>query len=206
MFLMIDNYDSFVYNLVRYIKELNQEIMVIRNDKITIEEIEELKPEGIIISPGPKRPEDAGISIDVVKRFGGQIPILGICLGHQVIGRVFGAKIIEGEEPVHGKVSSIFHNGQGLYDGLSIPFDATRYHSLMIDSSTINNDLVITSYTEDGVIMGIRHARYMIEGVQFHPEAELTEYGHALLKNFVRTCKEYNGNYYKRSSNETKCI
>lgn len=190
MFLMIDNYDSFVYNLVRYIEELSEEIIIRRNDEVTLKEIKKLKPEGIIISPGPKRPQDAGISIDIIKQFAGEIPILGICLGHQVIGHVYGAKIIEGKEPVHGKVSPIFHNKQGLYKGLSLPFYATRYHSLIIDPTTITDELEITSRTEDGTIMGIRHSRFSVEGVQFHPEAELTEYGHDLLRNFVKTCRE----------------
>ncbi len=189
MFLMIDNYDSFVYNLVRYVKELSEEIIVKRNDEITIEEIRQMAPEGIIISPGPKRPEDAGISVDVVRELGPDIPILGICLGHQVIGQVYGARVVCGNEPVHGKVFKIFHNERGLYQNLSIPFDATRYHSLIVDKGSLPDCLYITSQTEDGTIMGLRHKEYLVEGVQFHPEAELTEYGHELLKNFVRRCR-----------------
>lgn len=189
MFLMIDNYDSFVYNLVRYIYELNEDIIVKRNDEITLEAIYKMQPEGIIISPGPKRPEDAGISEAIVQRFKGEIPILGICLGHQVIGHVFGARIVEGETPVHGKVHPVYHREKGLFKGLPIPFNVTRYHSLVIDPASIGLELEVTSLTEDGVIMGIRHKEYLIEGVQFHPEAELTEYGHELLRNFVRMCR-----------------
>ncbi len=190
MFLMIDNYDSFVYNLVRYVRELNEEIVVERNDHITIEAIEGLKPEGIIISPGPKRPEDAGISASIVEHFKGLIPILGICLGHQVIGHVFGASIVQGKAPVHGKIHPVYHRETGLYKGIPVPFNATRYHSLVIDPESIGDALEITSQTEDGTIMGIRHKNYAIEGVQFHPEAELTEYGHVLLKNFIKRCRE----------------
>lgn len=189
MFLMIDNYDSFVYNLVRYVKELSEDIIVRRNDAITLEEIERMKPEGIIISPGPKRPEDAGMSEEIVKHFAGLIPILGICLGHQVIGHVFGATIVEGSQPVHGKVHPIYHNEKGLYRNITMPFNATRYHSLVIEPSSVPKDLIVTSKTVDGVIMGIRHKTLDVEGVQFHPEAELTEYGHELLKNFVRRCR-----------------
>lgn len=190
MFLMIDNYDSFVYNLVRYMYELGEDVVVRRNDKLTIEEISKLNPEGIIISPGPKKPEDAGISIEVVRKFAGKIPLLGICLGHQVIGHVYGAKIIKGVKPMHGKVSKIYHNEQGLYKNIAMPFNATRYHSLIIDSKCLPKVFQITSQTEDGIIMGIAHKEMFIEGVQFHPEAELTEYGHELLRNFITRCRE----------------
>lgn len=190
MFLMIDNYDSFVYNLVRYIIELSEEVIVRRNDEITIDEIRRLEPEGIIISPGPKRPEYAGVCIDVVKAFAGDIPILGICLGHQVIGYAYGARITLGIEPVHGKVHKIYHNEKGLYQDISMPFNATRYHSLIIDPDSMPNELEVTSRTEDGTIMGIAHKSQLVEGVQFHPEAELTEYGHELLRNFVRRCRK----------------
>lgn len=189
MFLMIDNYDSFVYNLVRYVKELSEDIIVRRNDGITIDEITKMNPEGIIISPGPKRPEDAGMSEAIVKHFAGLIPILGICLGHQVIGHAYGASIIEGKAPVHGKVHAIYHNEKGLYQNIQMPFNATRYHSLIIDPASVPACLTITSKTADGVIMGIKHNDLDVEGVQFHPEAELTEYGHELLKNFIRRCR-----------------
>ncbi|MBW9144370.1 aminodeoxychorismate/anthranilate synthase component II [Clostridium sp. CM028] len=185
MFLMIDNYDSFVYNLVRYFEELGEEILVYRNDKISFADIEKIKPEGIIISPGPKSPEYAGICMEIVENFKGSIPILGICLGHQIIGKVFGAKIIKGNEPVHGKVFEIKHSGKYVFKNIVSPMKVTRYHSLIIERESLPEVLEITSETEDGVIMGIRHKQYHIEGVQFHPEAELTEYGHEILKNFI---------------------
>lgn len=185
MFLMIDNYDSFVYNLVRYFEELGEEILVYRNDKITFSDIEKIKPEGIIISPGPKSPEYAGKCMEIVENFKGSIPILGICLGHQIIGKVFGAKIIKGNEPVHGKVFEIKHSGKYVFKNIVSPMKVTRYHSLIIERESLPEVLEITSETEDGVIMGIRHKHYHIEGVQFHPEAELTEYGHEILKNFI---------------------
>ncbi len=189
MFLMIDNYDSFVYNLVRYVKELNEEVITRRNDDITIAEIRKLNPRGIIISPGPKRPEDAGLSEDIVRELGGDYPILGICLGHQVIGHVFGGTIVEGLEPVHGKVHPIYHHEKDLYNGIPMPFNATRYHSLIVEETTLPSCLEVTSRTKEGTIMGLRHKEYPIEGVQFHPEAELTEYGHELLRNFVHRCQ-----------------
>ncbi|MFD3158304.1 anthranilate synthase component II [Haloimpatiens sp. FM7330] len=190
MFLMIDNYDSFVYNLVRYLQELEQEVLVYRNDKITLEEIEKINPEGIIISPGPKSPKDANICLDVINKFKGCIPILGICLGHQCIGNYFGGKIIRGKEPVHGKVSFINHDGKGIFKELKNPLRVTRYHSLIIKRESLPKELVVTAQTDEGVIMGVRHKKYFIEGVQFHPEAELTECGHAMLKNFIDKCKE----------------
>jgi para-aminobenzoate synthetase component 2 len=185
MFLMIDNYDSFVYNLVRYFEELGEEILVYRNNKISIEDIKKINPEGIIISPGPRSPEDAGICMKIVESFKESIPILGICLGHQTIGKVFGGKIIQGLEPVHGKVFEIIHSGKYMFKNIVSPMKVTRYHSLVIERESLPEVLEITSETEDGVIMGIRHKHYLIEGVQFHPEAELTEYGHEILKNFI---------------------
>jgi para-aminobenzoate synthetase component 2 len=185
MFLMIDNYDSFVYNLVRYFEELGEEILVYRNDKISLEDIARIKPEGIIISPGPKSPEHAGICMKIVENFKESIPILGICLGHQTIGKVFGGKIIQGAEPVHGKVFEIVHSEKYMFKNIVSPMKVTRYHSLVIERESLPEVLEITSETEDGVIMGIRHKYYHIEGVQFHPEAELTEYGHEILKNFI---------------------
>ena len=186
MFLMLDNYDSFVYNLVRYFEELNEKVCVYRNDKITIEEIKTLNPEGIIISPGPKSPKEAGISLQIIEEFKGKIPILGICLGHQVIAQYFGGRIIKGVEPVHGKVSEVFHNGEGVFKGVKNPFKATRYHSLVVEPSTLPHILGVTAQTKDGVIMAVKHNEYHIEGVQFHPEAELSEYGHEILKNFIK--------------------
>jgi para-aminobenzoate synthetase component 2 len=192
MFLMIDNYDSFVYNLVRYFQELGEDILVYRNDKISLEDIERIKPEGIIISPGPKSPEEAGICMRVVEKFKGSIPILGICLGHQTIGKVFGGNIVQGDEPVHGKVFEILHSGKYMFKNIVSPMKATRYHSLVIEKHSLPQVLEITSETEDGVIMGVRHKHYLIEGVQFHPEAELTEHGHQILKNFIEEVRIQN--------------
>lgn len=190
MFLMIDNYDSFTYNLVRYIEELNEEVLVYRNDKITLAEVEKLKPTGIIISPGPKTPKDAGLSLAIIRTFKGRIPILGICLGHQAIGQAFGATVVRGTEPMHGKISVVNHDGQGVYQGVKTPLKVTRYHSLVVDRSTLPSCLVVSCETGDGVIMGLRHKEYLIEGIQFHPEAELTEAGHDLLQNFIKMCRD----------------
>ena len=193
MLLMIDNYDSFVFNLVRYIEELGEKVLVYRNDKITIDEINNLGIDGIIISPGPKSPKEAGISLDIIHNFKGIKPILGICLGHQCIGHYFGSKIIKGKEPVHGKISYINHTNKDLFEGVNNPLRVTRYHSLIIDKANINEDLEVTSYTKDNVIMGVRHKKYPIFGVQFHPEAEMTEDGHNLLKNFIDITKKFKG-------------
>lgn len=193
MFIMIDNYDSFVYNLVRYLRELGEEILVFRNDKVTIDQIKELQPDGIILSPGPKSPTEAGIMLSIIDEFKGQVPILGICLGYQGIIHSFGGSIIEGEEPVHGKISAIHHDGKGIFTNLKNPLDVTRYHSLIADKTTVPEELEITAETKDGVIMGIRHRDCPICGVQFHPEAELTEQGHALLQNFIDESKAYRG-------------
>lgn len=189
MFLMIDNYDSFTYNLVRYLEELGEEVLIRRNDFIGLEEVEALNPTGIIISPGPKTPKEAGISLDVIKTFKGKIPILGICLGHQAIGYAFGASVIKGSKPVHGKISVVCHDNCGVYYGIKNPLKVTRYHSLVVDRKTLPEELAVTCETNDGVIMGLRHKEYPIEGIQFHPEAELTEYGHEILKNYVNICK-----------------
>lgn len=186
MILMIDNYDSFTYNLVQYLQMLKQELLVRRNDSTTIEEIEKLAPSTIVISPGPCSPDQAGISLDIVRHFAGKIPILGICLGHQTIGQVFGAKVIRAIEPVHGKVHEITHTNQGVFEGLNNPLKVTRYHSLVLERETLPGCLEITAETKAGEIMGIRHKEYAIEGVQFHPEAILTEQGMELLNNFVK--------------------
>jgi anthranilate synthase/aminodeoxychorismate synthase-like glutamine amidotransferase len=183
--LIIDNYDSFTYNIVQYIGEFNQNIKVFRNDKITLDEIEELLPYRIIISPGPGNPSCAGISKKLIERFKEKIPILGICLGHQCIGEVFGAKIIKSTKIYHGKTSLIFHDNKTIYKNLPNPFIATRYHSLIIEKSSVNDNLVISAETEDKIIMGIRHKNYKIEGVQFHPESILTEYGKKIITNFL---------------------
>ncbi len=191
MLLMIDNYDSFVFNLVRYIEELGEEVIIYRNDKISIEEIKGLEIDGIIISPGPKSPMEAGISLDILHNFKGIKPILGICLGHQCIGHYFGSKVVKGKEPVHGKISYINHKGTDLFEGIKNPLRVTRYHSLIIDNDNLSENIEVTSYTEDDTIMGIRHKEYPIFGLQFHPEAEMTEDGHKLLKNFIDITKRF---------------
>ncbi|GAA0782860.1 anthranilate synthase component II [Hathewaya limosa] len=192
MYLIIDNYDSFVYNLFMYFKELGEEIKLIRNDKITTSLIKELEPEGIIISPGPKDPKDTGNLLEIIEEFKGEIPILGICLGHQSIAYAYGAKIVKGKVPVHGKVSLITHNNEGVFTNIKNPLKVTRYHSLIVDEDTLPSEFIITSKSEDNVIMGIRHKKDFIEGVQFHPEALLTEMGHELLENFIIQSKEFN--------------
>lgn len=191
MLLMIDNYDSFVYNLVRYFKELGEEIVVYRNDKITIDQIEKMNIKGIIISPGPKSPKEAGVSLEIIDKFKGKLPILGICLGHQCVGHYFGAEIIKGKEPVHGKISYINHNGKNIFLDVKNPLRVTRYHSLVINRDNIPNDLEIVSETDDGVIMAVKHKYYPIYGLQFHPEAEMTEEGHRLLENFIHITSKF---------------
>lgn len=188
MFLMIDNYDSFVYNLVRYFKELEQDILVIRRDQISLKEIERLNPKGIIISPGPKSPKETIECLHIIDKFKERIPILGICLGHQCIGEYFGASVIKGSYPMHGKISKITTDQKGIFKGLKKEFKVTRYHSLVIDKNNLPKDIEISAISDDDVIMGIRHNKYKIEGVQFHPEAVLTEYGHDILKNFIKEC------------------
>lgn len=189
--LMIDNYDSFTYNVVQYLGELKAEVQVFRNDEITIAEVEALAPEKIVISPGPCTPSEAGISVALVKTFAGKIPILGICLGHQSIGQAFGARVVRARQVMHGKTSSIYHADTGVFRGLSNPLEATRYHSLVVERETLPDCFEITAWTrtEDGQedeIMGLRHRDYALEGVQFHPESILTEHGHDLLQNFLR--------------------
>lgn len=186
MLLMIDNYDSFTYNLVQYLGELGEDIRVFRNDKITVEEMEKMNPERIVISPGPCTPKEAGISIDVVKHFAGKIPILGVCLGHQSIGAAFGGDIIRAPRLMHGKTSMVYHDGETVFEGLPNPFEATRYHSLLIKRETLPDCLKITAWTDIGEIMGVRHKKYILEGVQFHPESILTKTGKDLLRNFLR--------------------
>jgi para-aminobenzoate synthetase component 2 len=188
---MIDNYDSFVYNLVRYFEELHEKVVVFRNDKITIEDIEKMDLQGIIISPGPKNPRESGICLQVIEKFKGIIPILGICLGHQAIGYAFGGDVVKGKEPVHGKVSKIYHKGEGIFAGVKSPINVTRYHSLIIEKKTLPECFEVTAETFDNIIMGIRHKEYFIEGVQFHPEAELTECGHDLLRNYIQQAKAF---------------
>ena len=185
MLLMIDNYDSFTYNLVQYFAELGEEVAVHRNDEITLEQIEALQPQYIVISPGPCTPNEAGVSVPTIKRFAGRIPILGVCLGHQSIGQAFGGRIVHAMQLMHGKTSAIHHGGSGVFRGLPNPFTATRYHSLVIERETLPGCLEVTAWTDDNEIMGVRHKTMPVEGVQFHPESILTEHGHALLKNFL---------------------
>ena len=194
MIIVIDNYDSFTYNLVQYLGELGQElpiaaeIQVYRNDKITIEELEKLKPDGVLISPGPGRPEDAGVSLELIAKLGSKIPILGVCLGHQSIGQVFGGQVISAPTLMHGKTSEIYHNNVGVFKDIASPFIATRYHSLVIEKATIPDSLEITAWVADGTIMGVRHRNYPhIQGVQFHPESILTNSGKQLLRNFLES-------------------
>lgn len=185
MLLMIDNYDSFTYNIVQYFGELGEDVRVYRNDEITIAQIEALNPDRICISPGPKAPAQAGISVEVLKHFAGKKPILGVCLGHQAIGEAFGGKVIRAKQVMHGKTSLIAHTGVGVFNGLPSPFTVIRYHSLAIERASLPSCLEVTAWTDDGEIMGVRHREYDIEGVQFHPESILSEHGHALLKNFL---------------------
>lgn len=185
MILVIDNYDSFTFNLVQYLGELGAEIEVRRNDKVTISEIEDMAPERIVISPGPCTPNEAGISVDVVRDLGGKIPMLGVCLGHQSIGQAFGGRVIRAPYLMHGKISRIHHDGKSVFKGLNQDFVATRYHSLIVEKDSLPDELEISATTADGLIMGLRHKEKMIEGVQFHPESILTEPGKSLLKNFI---------------------
>lgn len=185
MLLMIDNYDSFTYNLVQYFGELGEEITVARNDEITLDQISQLAPANIVISPGPCTPNEAGISLQLIHRYGGSIPLLGVCLGHQSIGQAFGGRIVRARQVMHGKVSAIFHENSGVFQDLPNPFMATRYHSLIIERESLPDCLEITAWTETGEIMGVRHRTLAIEGVQFHPESILSEHGHQLLRNFL---------------------
>lgn len=185
MILIIDNYDSFTYNLYQYVGELAEDVLVYRNDQITIEQIEKLSPEKIIISPGPCSPKEAGISVDVIRQFAQKVPILGVCLGHQAIGEAFGGRIILSPEIMHGKTSLIYHDGKTIFRGLPNPFEATRYHSLVIEKESLPDSLIVTAWTSNGIIMGVRHRIYPIEGVQFHPESILTKVGKDLIKNFL---------------------
>ena len=191
MLLMIDNYDSFTYNLVQYFGELGQEVKVIRNDAITVDEIGQMKPDYLVISPGPCAPAQAGVSLAAIKEYAGKIPLLGVCLGHQAIGEAFGGKIIHAQQLMHGKTSPVFHKDVGVFRGLPNPITCTRYHSLAIERASLPDCLEITAETEDGEIMGVRHKTLPVEGVQFHPESILTEHGHQMLDNFLKEFKEY---------------
>lgn len=186
MILMIDNFDSFTYNLVQYLLQLGAQVEVIRNNQIEVSDVETLAPKGIVISPGPGRPEDAGISMEVIRRFSGRLPILGVCLGHQAVASVFGANIVHAKRLMHGKVSTVTSDGKALYRGIASPFKAMRYHSLAVDRETLPSTLEITSEAEDGEIMGIRHRNHFTEGLQFHPESIMTSVGKRLLRNFLK--------------------
>ena len=185
MLLMIDNYDSFTYNLVQYLGELGEDVRVFRNDEIDLDAIEAQRPDRVVISPGPCTPNEAGVSVPLIRRFAGRFPILGVCLGHQSIGQAFGGRIVHARALMHGKVSPVEHRGEGVFHGLPSPFTATRYHSLAIERASLPECLEVTAWTADGEIMGVRHRTLDVEGVQFHPESILTEHGHALLKNFT---------------------
>jgi len=186
MLLLIDNYDSFTYNLVQYLSELGAEVEVHRNDRITLDEIELKSPERIVISPGPKTPREAGVSIDLVRRFAGRVPILGVCLGHQAIGEAFGGRVARAPELMHGKMSPIAHDGRTIFSGLPNPFPATRYHSLIVERDGLPSCLEVSATSPNGLIMGLRHRDYQVEGVQFHPESVMTDAGKQLLENFLR--------------------
>ncbi|MDQ2885579.1 MAG: aminodeoxychorismate/anthranilate synthase component II [Chloroflexota bacterium] len=186
MLLLIDNYDSFTYNLYQYLSELGAEVEVRRNDQVTLDEIEAMQPAQIVVSPGPCTPNEAGLSCKIIETFGPRIPLLGVCLGHQAIGQVFGGRVIRAPEPMHGKTSLMYHQEQGVFQGLPSPFEANRYHSLIVERSTLPDELEITANTADGLIMGLRHRRYPVEGVQFHPESIMTPAGKHLLRNFLQ--------------------
>ena len=204
MYLMIDNYDSFVYNLARYREELGEKVTLVRNDKITADHIESMvydgSLEGIILSPGPKSPADCGNCKEILKRMAGKVPILGVCLGHQIIGHVFGATVKKGNRPMHGKVTAITTDGTGLFQNLPDTYQVTRYHSLVISDEKFPEELQVNARSEDGVIMGIRHRKMPVYGVQFHPEAVLTEYGHELLRNYTKICREWWSTYENSDS------
>jgi len=189
---MIDNYDSFTYNLVHYLAELGEEVVVYRNDKIELEDIGKLDPEMMVISPGPCTPKEAGISVDAIKEFAGRMPILGVCLGHQSVAYAYGGDIVQADRLLHGKTSEIHHDGKGIYKNIPDPFEATRYHSLLVKKETLPDCFEITAWTDEDEIMGIRHKEHLIEAVQFHPESILTKHGKDLLKNFITLAKSYN--------------
>ncbi len=197
MLLIIDNYDSFTYNLVQYFGELGAKLLVKRNDEITVAEIEAMQPEGIVISPGPCTPKEAGISNEVIAQMGPRLPLLGVCLGHQCIGHVYGAKVVRAARLMHGKTSPIIHNGSGVFRDLPDPFDATRYHSLLVDPPSVPNTLLVNAHTAEGEIMGLRHREFPIHGVQFHPESILTRHGKELLANFLNLARQFHA---KRST------
>jgi para-aminobenzoate synthetase component II len=190
MIVVIDNYDSFTYNLVQYLGELGAAVVVYRNDEISVDQIRACRPEGVLISPGPGNPDEAGVSLELLARLSSELPILGVCLGHQAIGQAFGSRVVRAGRLMHGRTSPILHDGSGVFAGLPSPFTATRYHSLIVERASLGPDLVVTAWTEEGEIMGLRHRSLPVEGVQFHPESFLTEHGHELLGNFLRRLPE----------------
>ncbi|MCL4245034.1 MAG: aminodeoxychorismate/anthranilate synthase component II [Candidatus Dadabacteria bacterium] len=193
MILMIDNYDSFTYNLVHYLSELGEEVTVARNDKISLEDVGKMSPEIIVVSPGPCTPREAGVSVDVIKEFAGRTPILGVCLGHQSMAYAYGAEIVRAERLLHGKTSPISHDEKGIYKDIPNPFEATRYHSLLIEKGTLPDVFEVSAWTDDGEIMGIRHKEHLMEGVQYHPESILTKHGKDILRNFIDLARERAG-------------
>ena len=193
MLLMIDNYDSFTYNLYQYLSELGAEVTTLRNDKVTVEEVEAMGPEGIVVSPGPCTPREAGVSNELIRHFGGRLPVLGVCLGHQCMGEVYGATVGRAGEIRHGKTSMIHHDGKGVFAGLPNPFEGIRYHSLVVYPETVPDTLEVSAWTENGLVMGIRHREHPAEGVQFHPESIMTKVGHDLLRNYLRQVEEFHG-------------
>jgi anthranilate synthase component II len=200
--LMIDNYDSFTYNLVQYLGELGADVTVKRNDKIDIAGIRALSPDAIVVSPGPCTPKEAGICLDLIASVSGTIPILGVCLGHQAIGDAFGGSVVRAPAPVHGKLSQIRHNGSGIFRGINAPFQATRYHSLVVERASLPDELTVTADTEDGLIMGLAHTRLPVHGVQFHPESIASEHGHLLLQNFLDIAASWNASSGRRQENQ----
>ena len=186
MLVMIDNYDSFTYNLVQYLGELGEEVKTFRNDAISIDDIEALNPDRIMLSPGPCTPNEAGISLEVITHFAGKLPLMGVCLGHQAIGQAFGGKVVHAKKIMHGKTSMVSHENEGVFSGLPSPYQVTRYHSLVVERESLPDCLEVTAWTDDGEIMGVRHKELLVEGVQFHPESILTDHGHALLDNFLK--------------------
>lgn len=195
MILMIDNYDSFTYNLVQYLGEMGEDLLVQRNDKITVGKIAKLKPTCIVISPGPGGPEDAGVSCAAIRQFAGKIPLLGVCLGHQCIGHVFGGRVRQAERLMHGKTSPVYHDGAGVFKTLPNPFTAARYHSLLVERKSMPKVLTLTAWTEEGEVMGVRHKEFLVEGVQFHPESIMTQGGKTLLKNFLALAKAWSARH-----------
>jgi anthranilate synthase component II len=203
MIVLIDNYDSFTFNLVHYFGELGEEVRVYRNDKIASTAVLAAEPDAIVLSPGPCTPKEAGICLDLIKAAGGEIPILGVCLGHQAIGEAFGGEVVRAPKPVHGKLSEIRHNGTGIFRGINAPFSATRYHSLVVERGSLPQDLTVTANTDNGLIMGLAHKRLPIHGVQFHPESIASEHGHLLLKNFLDIAAQWNEANGRRRGRES---